>query len=114
MAAALRAAMASPTWQTNLIGGEVSQLAQIRSRRSPPRGAMLAGPHSTIDRILVTLVKCQCRLETLAADLPDRLLVCVGIAMGDEEAIHEFEHVTGHPQRAEGVHQPAFIDCRLE
>ena len=75
---------------------------------SPSR--ILAGLQAAVDGVLVAAVDGERRLEGLAGDFPDRFVVGVGVAVGDEQAVEELEQVARDAERAEGVDQAAVGD----
>ena len=66
----------------------------------------LPTPHSLPLAFAIALIESQRRLERGLGNLPDRLLFGVGVAMGDQKAVHELEEVPGHRQGAKGGLQP--------
>ncbi len=73
-----------------------------------------AGPQAAVQGLLVPLVDRQDGLELAAGDLPDGVLVAMGVAMGGQQAVHELEQVPRHPQGAQSVFEPLLIDRRVE
>ena len=93
-------------------------LFSLRPPLAPGPWSLVPAPHPAptprSKAVLVALIDRQHRLERAAGNLPHRLVVAVGVAVGREQAIHELEQMTRHPQRRQSVLQPPLVDRRLE
>jgi hypothetical protein len=67
---------------------------------SPQSPASRPCLHSLIRRILIAAVERQHRFESIRADLPDGIVIGVGITMRDEQPVHELEQMPRHAQAA--------------
>ena len=73
-----------------------------------PRG------EAAVEGFLVAAVDRQHRVEPLQRDRVDRLLVGVGVAVGDEQALEKLEEVSRNADAPQAVEQPPLIDLGIE
>ena len=76
--------------------GHCLRASRDTSTKSPGGIPKSPCPKSAIDRILLAAVESHRRLEMFARYLPRGGGFRMGVAMGDQKAIHEFEHVSRH------------------
>lgn len=72
----------------------------------------LAGLEAAVDGVLVAAVNGERGLERVASDLPHGSFIGVGIAVSHQKPIQEFEQMSWHTERTEGVDK-AFIGNRI-
>ena len=78
------------------------------------RDRALARLQAAVDGVLVAVVDGERGLEGFLRNLPHGFVVGVGVAVGHEQAVEEFEQVARHAERAEGVDQPLVRDRVVE
>ena len=77
-------------------------------------GVDLPRADAAVEGVLVAKAEGEGRFEERGGDFPARRLVGVGVAVGGDEGVEEFEKATGDAEGAEGVDQAALGDAGVE